>query len=234
MADSPPSESSRSFRFFDAITAVFVTVLIATNLVAPKLVQVGPFVYGCAIFLFPISYIFGDVLTEVYGYARSRRVIWLGFACAAFASFIFWLSDIMPAAPSYVDQQACFHSIFGQVPRIVAASLFAYLCGEFVNSYVLAKIKLATQGRFLWMRTISSTVVGQLIDSVIFYPLAFWGTWEPNMVWTVAITNYVIKVLVETGFTPFTYLIVNYVKKAEQEDFYDYATDFNPLRIRAN
>ena len=225
----------KSTRYLDLLLAAFVTVLVLSNIAsAAKIVTLGPFTYDAGTLLFPLSYIFGDVLTEVYGYARSRRVIWIGFACAALASGVFWLADVMPPAPDWPNQ-AAFHAILGQLPRVVAASLVAYVIGEFVNSYVLAKLKLATKGKHLWTRTIGSTVAGQLVDSAIFYPLAFLGQpgWSVAQVIEVGINNYLIKCAVETLFTPITYLVVGYLKRAEHEDFFDANTDFNPLKLRA-
>jgi hypothetical protein len=232
------------YRFFDLIVGVFVTALITSNLVSAKVAEVGPFAslgpwkIGCGIFVFPISYIFGDVLTEVYGYARSRRVIWIGFACAALASLVFWLADVMRPAPDWPHQTA-FHTVLGQLPRVVAASLVAYVFGEFANSFVLARLKVLTQGRHLWVRTIGSTVVGQGIDSVVFYPLAFAQVaalgldgWTWSQVTEVALNNYLIKCAVETTFTPITYVVVGGLKRAENEDVFDDNTDFNPLRFK--
>ncbi|MDO9021462.1 MAG: queuosine precursor transporter [Deltaproteobacteria bacterium] len=230
MADDPTRPVAPRFRYFDLIVGVFVTALITSNLVSAKVAQIGPFKLGCGIFVFPISYIFGDVLTEVYGYARSRRVIWIGFACGVLTSIVFVVADLMPPAPDW-PHQAAFHTILGQLPRVVAASLVAYVVGEFFNSFVLAKMKLLTRGRHLWMRTIGSTVVGQGVDSAVFYPLAFYGIWSTANVVDVAWHNYLIKVAVETLFTPLTYVVVNYLKRVEHEDVFDTDTDFNPLKV---
>lgn len=221
----------QSFRYLDWIVGIFVTVLLVSNLVGPKVAQIGPFTMGAGIFLFPIDYIFGDVLTEVYGYAYSRRVIWIGFGSALLASVVFFIVDAMPPAAGYHGQEA-FHSVLGQFPRIVAASLVAYLIGEFSNSVVLARLKVRTQGRHLWMRTIGSTLVGEAIDSAVFYPLAFLGAWSPDLVLRVAITNYLIKVIVEVLFTPLTYFVVNTLKRIEGVDHFDRETDFNPLQLK--
>jgi uncharacterized integral membrane protein (TIGR00697 family) len=222
------------YRYFDLIVGVFVTALIASNLVASKRAMVGGYVIGCGILVFPISYIFGDVLTEVYGYARSRRVIWIGFACAALTAGLFAVSDWMPPDPSWHGQEA-FHAVLGQLPRVVAASLTAYVVGEFANSFVLAKLKVLTGGKHLWMRTIGSTLVGQLVDSAVFYPLAFLGTegWTLALVARVGWNNYLLKVALETLFTPLTYVVVNFLKREEREDVFDTETDFNPLKLRA-
>ena len=222
------------YRYFDLIVGVFVTALITSNLVSAKVAEVGGHKIGCGIFVFPVSYIFGDVLTEVYGYARSRRVIWIGFVSAALASLVFYVADAMPPAHDW-PHQAAFHTILGQLPRVVAASLVAYVIGEFANSFVLAKLKVATAGKHLWMRTIGSTIAGQAIDSAVFYPLAFYGGaagWTLAQVAEVAFNNYLIKCAVETLFTPLTYLVVGRLKRAENEDVFDVATDFNPLRLR--
>lgn len=222
------------YRYFDVIVGVFVTALIASNVVSAKIGVFGGHVLGCGILVFPISYIFGDVLTEVYGYARSRRVIWIGFLCALLTAALFAFSVAVPPAPEWHGQQA-FASVLGQVPRVVLASAVAYLCGEFANSFVLARLKVATEGRHLWMRTIGSTLVGQLVDSVVFYPLAFYGSdpvWTWAMIARVGANNYALKVAVETLFTPVTYVVVNYLKRAEQEDVFDTETDFNPLKLK--
>ena len=222
------------YRYFDLIVGVFVTALIASNLVATKRAMVGGYVIGCGILVFPISYIFGDVLTEVYGYARSRRVIWIGFACAALTAGLFAISDWMPPDPSWHGQEA-FHAVLGQLPRVVAASLTAYVVGEFANSFVLAKMKVLTGGKHLWMRTIGSTLVGQLVDSAVFYPLAFLGSegWTLAIIVRVGWNNYLLKVALETLFTPLTYVVVNFLKREEREDVFDTNTDFNPLKLRA-
>jgi uncharacterized integral membrane protein (TIGR00697 family) len=222
------------YRYFDLIVGVFVTALIASNLVATKRAMVGGYVIGCGILVFPISYIFGDVLTEVYGYARSRRVIWIGFACAALTAGLFAISDWMPPDPSWHGQEA-FHAVLGQLPRVVAASLTAYVVGEFANSFVLAKMKVLTGGKHLWMRTIGSTLVGQLVDSAVFYPLAFLGSegWTLALIVRVGWNNYLLKVALETLFTPLTYVVVNFLKREEREDVFDTETDFNPLKLRA-
>lgn len=220
------------YRYFDLIVGIFVTSLIASNLVAAKRALVAGHVIGCGILVFPVSYIFGDVLTEVYGYARSRRVIWIGFACAALTAALFWVSDRMPPDPSWGGQEA-FHTILGQLPRVVAASLTAYLAGEFANSFVMARMKVMTDGRHLWMRTIGSTLLGQAVDSAVFYPLAFLGAWSGAQVIQVGWNNYLLKVAIETLFTPVTYLVVNFLKRTEHEDVFDRDTNFNPLKLSA-
>ncbi|MBI5967972.1 MAG: queuosine precursor transporter [Deltaproteobacteria bacterium] len=224
-------------RWLPIITAVFVTSLIISNIIAVKLISVGPFFLPAAIIIFPISYIFGDILTEVYGYARARRVIWTGFACNLLAVLIIWVSIELPPAPfwkmgffdSAKSSQQAYQAIFGFTPRILAASFIAYLFGEFLNSFVLAKMKIATGGRHLWLRTIGSTLMGQLADSGIFISLAFYGTIPLTALAAMIITQWLTKSAYEALVTPFTYLVVNYLKRVEQEDYYDRQTNFNPL-----
>ena len=218
--------------------AAFVAVLLCSNLIGVHKVSsvnlpfYGEYIYGAGVLFFPISYLFGDILTEVYGYARSRKVIWVGFGALIFASLMSLVVVSLPAAKTMsAEQQAAINLIFGQVPRIVLASLSAFWVGEFVNSFVLAKMKLLSAGKFLWMRTISSTVLGEIADSVIFYPIAFYGIWSNEQLISVMIGNYFIKVLWEVFATPFTYIIVNFLKKVEREDFYDKDTDFNPFSL---
>jgi uncharacterized integral membrane protein (TIGR00697 family) len=209
----------------------FVTVLLCSGIIGvTKVTEIWGVSFGTAILFFPLSYLFGDILTEVYGYARSRRVIWSGFAALGFASFMSWSIRMLPAAPGWPHQQA-YDIIFGQTPRIVAASLAAFWCGEFANSYVLARMKILTGGRFLWTRTIGSTIAGEAVDSLIFYPAAFWFVWPPDLVLRVMVANYTIKVLWEVAATPVTYRIVAFLKKAEEEDYFDRDTDFNPFHL---
>lgn len=224
--------SPQRYRWFDLIVGVFVTALITSNIVSAKVGVLWGFKIGCGIFVFPVSYIFGDVLTEVYGYARSRRVIWIGFACAALTSLVFFIADVIPPAPDWPHQTA-FHTVLGQLPRVVAASLVAYVCGEFFNSFVLAKMKVFTDGKHLWARTIGSTLVGQFVDSTVFYPLAFFGTagWTIHTIIEVAWHNYLVKCTVEATFTPLTYAVVNFLKRTENEDVYDTHTNFSPLKL---
>ncbi len=221
--------------------AAFVTVLLCSGVIGVQKVssigpfQIGPFEiparsFGTAIIFFPLSYLFGDILTEVYGYARSRRVIWAGFGGLIFAAFMSWVVVSMPPAAGWNGQPA-YEMIFGNTPRIVMASLLAFWGGEFTNSFVLAKMKLLTRGRWLWSRTIGSTIAGEAVDSVIFYPLAFVGTWSSAQVIEVMISNYLLKVGWEALATPFTYKIVNFLKRAESEDYYDRDTNFNPFTL---
>lgn len=223
----------RTYKYYDLVMAAFVTVLLCSNVFgASKITTVGGFTFGAGVFFFPISYIFGDILTEVYGYARARKVVWAGFGAMAFASFMAWFVVSLPPAQGY-PHQAALETILGGTPRIALASLIAFFCGEFCNSYTLAKMKLWTQGRHLWSRTIGSTIVGELADSLIFYPLAFYGVWENSLIIQVLFSNYMIKVLWEVVNTPITYRIVSFLKKAENEDYFDSGTNFTPFSLEA-
>jgi uncharacterized integral membrane protein (TIGR00697 family) len=214
--------------------AAFVTVLLCANLIgAAKVARVWGITFASGVLFFPISYLFGDVLTEVYGYARARKVVWAGFGALAFASFMSAVILAFPPAPGW-PHQAAYEAVFGGTPRIVLASLVAYFCGEFCNSYVLAKMKVRTGGRFLWARTIGSTIVGEAVDSLVFYPVAFLGAWENDLVVRVMITNYAIKVLWEAVMTPATYRVVNFLKRAESEDYFDRTTDFTPFSLETS
>jgi uncharacterized integral membrane protein (TIGR00697 family) len=224
--------SGAQFRYFDFIMAAFCVVLVLSNVVgAAKVATIGGFTFGAGILFFPISYVIGDVLTEVYGYARARRVIWAGFAAAIFSAIMCGVIVAMPPAPGWGGQEQ-YAAVFGQVWRIVAASVIAFWAGEFVNSYVLARMKVWTQGRMLWTRTIGSTIFGQGVDSLIFYPLAFLGVWTNAQVVTVMITNWLLKVAWEAILTPLTYLVVGWLKRREGIDVYDEGTDFTPFRTR--
>lgn len=225
------NSSGRQYRYYDFIMAIFVTVLLCSNLIGPsKIWTFQGFSFGAGILFFPISYLFGDILTEVYGYARARKVVWAGFGALVFASFMSWVVLALPPAPDW-NGQAAHETVFGSTPRIVFASIFAYWVGEFSNSYVLAKMKIWTKGRFLWMRTIGSTIVGTGIDSAIFYPVAFWGVWTNDQVIGVMLGNYALKVGWESVATPFTYKIVAFLKRIEHEDYYDYETNFTPFSV---
>jgi uncharacterized integral membrane protein (TIGR00697 family) len=225
---SPP----KNYRYYDLLMAAFVTVLLCSNIIgAGKVCNVWGFTFGAGVLFFPISYIFGDVLTEVYGYARARKVVWAGFAALAFASFMSWVIVALPAAPGW-EHQPEFQMVFGSTPRVVFASLIAFWMGEFANSYVLAKMKVQSDGKHLWARIIGSTVVGEAFDSIIFYPLAFFGLWSNQLLLEVMIGNYILKVLWEIFFTPVTYRVVAFLKRAEQEDYYDRKTDFNPFKLK--
>jgi len=229
----------KSYRYYDFVMAAFVTVLICSNLIGPaKAVQVelpffGAVVFGAGVLFFPISYVFGDVLTEVYGYARARRVIWAGFAGLAFAALMAYVVVALPPAPEWPNQKA-YETAFGSTWRIAAASMFAYFCGEFVNSFVLAKMKILTAGRWLWTRTIGSTIVGEAVDSALFYPLAFYdsGIMPNEIIPKLMLAQFVLKVAVEVIFTPLTYKIVGALKRAENEDYYDRETRFTPFTLK--
>lgn len=223
--------SQRCFKYYDLIMAAFVTILLCTNLIAAeKVVTIWGVTCGAGILFFPISYFFNDILTEVYGYARSRKVVWAGFTAMIFASLMASVVLYMPAAKGWVHQEA-YQTVFGQTPRIVLASLTAFFCGEFANSYVLAKMKLWSKGKHLWSRTIGSTIAGEFVDSIIFYPVAFIGFWPTELILTVMLTNYILKVLWEVIATPLTYRVVAFLKRKENEDYFDYDTNFTPFSI---
>ena len=229
----------RAYRYFPLVTAVFVTCLIVSNIIAVKIAAVGPFVLPVAVIIFPISYIFGDVLTEVYGYARARQVIWIGFGCNLLAVLAIWVGGRLPAAPfwnasvypSSAEAQHAYQAILGFTPRLLLASFTAYLAGEFLNSFVLAKLKIATHGKQLWLRTIGSTLVGQLADSGLFIFIAFVGILPGAILGQTILTQWLFKSAYEALATPLTYLVVNFLKRAENEDYYDRDTHFNPVAI---
>lgn len=210
------------------VTAVFVTSLLTANIVGVKVFSLGPVILPAAVAIFPFSYIFGDVLTEVYGYRWARRVIWLGFACNLIFVIFAWVGQILPPAPFW-EWQPAYETILGYTPRLLAASFCGYFIGEFSNSFVLSKMKLLTRGRWLWSRTISSTVVGQGLDTVIFVIGAFYGT--PFFTPVIILYHWLAKTAIEVIATPFTYSVVNFLKKRESIDTYDYQTNFNPFRI---
>lgn len=228
-----------SFRHYDLLMAAFVTVLLCSNLIGPgkscRIDVLGhALIFGAGNLFFPISYIFGDVLTEVYGYARSRRVIWAGFAALAFAAVMSWVVIHMPvdaAEPFNARMQPAMETVFGNSFRIVAASMLAFWAGDFANSFVLAKLKLFTGGRMLWTRTIGSTLVGQAVDSAIFYPVAFLRIWSTQTLVSVIVFNWVFKVAVEVVLTPLTYFIVRKLKAAEGLDYFDTGTNFTPFSL---
>ncbi len=227
----------RSLRYFDFVMAAFVTILLLSNVLGAGKVAtitlpgIGEWPFGAGILFFPISYVIGDILTEVYGYSRARRCIWAGFAALLFMAFMAQVVVALPPAPTW-EGQAAYEAVFGQVPRIVLASMVAFWAGEFANSFVLAKMKVATNGRFLWARTIGSTLVGQGIDSLIFYPLAFYGVWDNDTLLIVLLTQWALKVAWEALLTPVTYAAVGFLKKREGVDVYDRGTDFTPFRAR--
>jgi uncharacterized integral membrane protein (TIGR00697 family) len=232
-------QPARQYRYFEFVMVAFVVVLVCSNLIGPaKIASVdlplwGPYVFGAGVIFFPISYVFGDILTEVYGYSRARKVIWSGFAALGFAAIMAATVVALPPA-SFWKHQPAYEVAFGNTWRIVIASMLAYFCGEFVNSYVLAKMKIWTSGRALWTRTIGSTIFGEAVDSAIFYPLAFYNTGIiPNEALpTVMLAQFLTKTLVEVVFTPVTYAIVGFLKRAENEDYYDRNTDFNPFKVQ--
>lgn len=224
--------TGRTYRYYDLIMAAFVCVLLCANLIGvSKAVTVGGFTFGAGNLFFPLSYLFGDILTEVYGYARSRKVVWAGFGALAFASFMSAVVVAMPPAREWHGQEH-LEAVFGSTWRVALSSLCGYFCGEFANSVTLAKLKVITSGRFLWVRTIGSTIVGEAADTLIFYPLAFLGVWSPSLLLTVMAGNYVIKVGWEVVATPVTYRVVAFLKHAEQEDYYDRDTDFTPFSLK--
>lgn len=226
------------YRYYDLVMVAFVTVLLCSNLIgAAKAAQVtlpviGPVTFGAGVLFFPVSYIFGDVLTEVYGYGRDRRVVWAGFAALAFATFMAFVVLRMPVAPFMADYQKSLEDVFGNTWRIALGSLIAFCCGSFANSYTLAKMKLWTGGRWLWTRTIGSTLAGELVDSSLFYVIAFYGIWPLEKVIQVAIAQYFLKTAWEVVMTPVTYKVVGFLKRAESEDWYDRNTNFTPFRLR--
>jgi uncharacterized integral membrane protein (TIGR00697 family) len=228
----------RQFRYYDLVMAAFVTILLLSNVIGAgkvatvSLPGIGAWPFGAGILFFPAAYLLGDVLTEVYGFARARRCIWTGFAALLFMAFMSWVVVALPPAATWHGQEA-YEAVFGQVPRIVLASICAFWAGEFVNSIVLAKMKLWSKGKHLWTRTIGSTVVGQAVDSAIFYPLAFWGVWDSRTLVIVLLTQWALKVAWEALLTPFTYAIVGFLKRREGVDVYDVGTDFSPFQIKA-
>jgi queuosine precursor transporter len=236
IAESASASTGRHFRYYDFVMAAFVAVLLLSNVIGaakPAALNIGgeQWVFGAGILFFPLGYVIGDVLTEVYGYARARRVIWAGFVGLIFMAFMSWVVVALPPASGW-DGQAAYEAVFGQVWRIVAASIAAFWVGEFVNSYVMARMKIWTAGKHLWTRTIGSTVVGQGVDSLIFYPLAFWGVWTNEQVITVMITNWLLKVGWEAALTPVTYLVVGWLKNKEGVDIFDEDTDFSPFKTK--
>lgn len=230
--------AGRPYRYYEFVMVAFVVVLVCSNLIGPAkaaqihLPVIGAITFGAGVVFFPISYIFGDVLTEVYGYARARRVIWSGFAALFFAALMAWVVVTLPPAPTWPNQ-AVYEVAFGNTWRIVAASMIAYFCGEFVNSFVLAKMKVATQGKAMGLRFVGSTVAGEAVDSMLFYPLAFYGAGiMPNeLVLTLMVSQFVTKTCVEIAFLPVTYKVVQFLKKAEGEDYFDRDTNFTPFKL---
>ncbi|MBX7500493.1 queuosine precursor transporter [Qipengyuania mesophila] len=236
MENAPQTAAEHRFRYYDLVMAAFVTILLLSNLIGASkpsyvtLPGIGEWSFGAGVLFFPVSYIIGDVLTEVYGYARARRVIWTGFAALLFMAFMAWVVVHLPPAAGWPGQEA-YEFVFGNSWRIVFASMIAFWAGEFANSYVLAKMKVWTEGRHLWMRTIGSTVIGQGLDSLIFYPLAFWGLagWPVELLWQVVLSQWAIKTAWEALLTPVTYAVVGTLKRAEGIDLFDTETDFSPF-----
>lgn len=227
---SATQSTRQPYRYYDLVMVAFVAVLMTSNVASAKILKLGPFTFDGGTILFPLSYIFGDVLTEVYGYARTRRVIWAGFGAAALMAAIFALVGALPADPTWGLQEA-YDAILGVTPRIVAGSLVAYWVGSFANSWVMARMKVLTQGRRLWARTIASTVIGEGLDTVLFVLIAFLGVLPPVLIVPIIISNYAFKVGLEALMTPVTYRVVSWLKRTEREDYYDEHTDFNPFRI---
>ncbi len=224
--------ATRTYRYYDLIMAAFVCVLLCSNLIGvTKIVTIGGFTFGGGILFFPLSYLFGDILTEVYGYARSRKVVWAGFGALAFASFMSWVVVNLPPAASWHGQEH-LEAVFGSTWRTSLSSLAGYMCGEFANSVTLAKIKVKTEGRFLWLRFVCSTIVGEAADTLVFYPLAFFGQWTNEQLLAVMVANYSLKVLWEIFATPLTYAVVGALKRAEGEDYYDRDTNFTPFSLK--
>jgi len=223
-----PSSKAHQYRYLESFTLLFVVVLIISNLIAPKYFALGPMRISAAQLLFPITYIFGDIFTEVYGYSASRRAIWYGFFAAFLVAGVSYIAVVIPPAPEFKDEPA-FETIFRPVSRMVTASLLAYWCGEFANSFTLARLKILTRGRYLWTRTIGSTVVGQAVDTTVVMFAAFYGTRSVSVILRLIVSGYVIKVVYETLMTPVTYAVVNWLKRAEGVDYFDYETNFNPF-----
>ena len=218
------------YHFFDVLVALFVAVLLISNIASTKILTIWKFTFDGGTLLFPLSYIFGDILTEVYGFRRSRRVIWLGFFSALIMSLVLFVVQILPPARDWTNQKA-YEAVLGFVPRIVAASLLAYFAGEFTNSMILSRLKILTKGRYLWTRTIGSTLIGEGFDTIIFCMVAFYGVLPASVFKAVLISNYIFKCAVEIIFTPLTYLIVRTLKRKEKTDVYDYGVKYNPFQV---
>jgi len=239
LIDREHNNASKGYRWYPLVTAVFVTTLIISNIIAVKITTLGGLTLPVAVILFPLAYIFGDILTEVYGYAKARQTIWTGFLCNLLAVIAIWIGGLLPPASFWTtgiyhdpaSAQQAHQAIPGFTPRLLLASFLAYLVGEFLNAFVLAKLKVRTTGRFLWLRTITSTLVGQGADSAVFISLAFWGILTAGDLQRAILSQWLFKVSYEVLATPLTYLVVGYLKRAEQEDFFDRETDFNPLRL---
>ncbi len=213
------------------MAVLFVTCLVVANIIIVKLISLGPIILPAGIVIFPFNYIFGDILTEVYGYRQARRVIWLGFICNFVAVVAFWVVGFLPGAPGW-DGQSAYERILGNTPRFLGASFLAYIAAEFANSFVLAKMKIWTGGKWLWTRTIGSTVVGQGLDTVVFLGIAFWGAMPLNVLGVLILSHWLAKTTYEALATPLTYAIVNFLKKKEGLDTFDYQTNFNPFALK--
>jgi uncharacterized integral membrane protein (TIGR00697 family) len=228
----------KNYKYYDLILGAYVCVLLCANLIGPAKVStvqlplIGSVTFVAGVLFFPISYLFGDILTEVYGYARDRRVVWAGFGALLFAALMAMVVVHLPPADFWKGRQAAVEEIFGNTPRIIAASIIAFWCGSFINSYVLAKMKVWTQGRWLWTRTIGSTLCGELVDSALFYTIAFGGLWPQGELIAVTTTQYVLKTSWEIVVTPLTYKVVAMLKRVEQEDYFDGGTDFTPFSLK--
>ena len=236
LSERASAVTGRQFRYYDLVMAAFVAILLLSNIIgaakpAALTINGQQWIFGAGILFFPLGYVIGDVLTEVYGFARARRVIWAGFAALLFMAFMSWVVVALPPAPGWPGQ-AAYESVFGQVWRIVFASITAFWAGEFINSYVMARMKIWTGGKHLWSRTIGSTVVGQGIDSIIFYPLAFGGVWSNEQVISVMLTNWLLKVGWEVVLTPVTYGVVGWLKRKEGVDIFDEGTNFSPFKTK--
>src|SRR3989344_5163436 len=225
------AEQKESFKYYSVISTFFVATLMISNVVATKLFSLGPLIFTGGILIFPITYIFGDILTEVYGYSRSRKIIWTGFFALILMSLIYWIVGLLPPAPGWQNQEA-YLSILGFVPRIVLASIIGYWAGEFANSFVLAKLKLLTKGKHLWMRTIGSTIAGEGVDTALFVLIGFYGAVSGTILLVAILSSYIFKVAYEVAATPITYKIVGFLKKAEGIDHYDYNTKFSPFSFK--
>ncbi|MGC2460926.1 MAG: queuosine precursor transporter [Steroidobacteraceae bacterium] len=235
---APARPHERQYRYYDFFMAAYVCILLCTNLIGPAkestvhLPWIGNITFLAGVLFFPISYIFGDILTEVYGYARDRRVVWAGFGALAFASMMSSVIVALPPSAFWQSQQPAVETIFGNTPRIIAASIVAFWAGSFVNSYVMAKMKIWSSGRWLWTRTVGSTLCGEFVDSGLFYSMAFYGLWEPRHLGDVMLTQYVLKSGWEIVMTPVTYRIVGFLKRTEHEDYYDRDTNFTPFSLK--
>lgn len=220
-----------NLKYFSIVSTLFVVTLMISNTVATKLFQLGPFIFTGGILLFPLTYIFGDILTEVYGYSRSRKIIWMGFLSLIFMSIVYWIVGLLPPAQTWQNQEA-YTLILGFVPRIVIASIIGYWAGEFLNSLILAKLKLITKGKHLWLRTISSTIAGEGVDTALFVLIGFYGIISNSILLLAILSGYLFKTLYEIIATPITYRIVKFLKKSESIDHFDYNTKFNPFSFK--